>query len=93
MNNEAYQIKNAVKQITGHELDTILVLGANKETGLTLQIVEGEVALLATLIADLYKKQPKLKQMVQDAEQLNNGKVPDDLVKALFEMLGGNDNE
>lgn len=34
MNNEAYQIKNAVKQITGHELDTILVLGANKQAEL-----------------------------------------------------------
>lgn len=93
MNKEADQIKSAVKKITGHKLDTILVLGANKETGFALQIVNGEAALLATLIAELYKKNPKLEQMVKDAQQLYEGKLPDDLVKALFNMLGGNSNE
>lgn len=93
MNNEADQIKSAVKRITGHKLDTILVLGANKETKLALQIVEGESALLATLIADLYKKQPKLEQLVKDARQLHEGKLPDDLVKALFDALGGGSND
>ncbi|MCC4346998.1 hypothetical protein LMB39_11260 [Limosilactobacillus reuteri] len=93
MNNEVGQIKSAVEKVTGHKFDALVVLGANKQTGLALQSIGGKVALIATLIAALYEKYPQLESMVNDAEQLKKGQVPDDLVKALFNILGGNSND
>ncbi|MBB1109910.1 hypothetical protein H5S11_05460 [Limosilactobacillus sp. pH52_RY] len=80
MNNQVDQIKSAVEKVTGHKFDAFLVLGASKETGEALQIINGEAALLATLIAELFNKQPQLEQMVKDARQLDEGKLPDDSV-------------
>ena len=93
MNNEVDQIKSAVEKVTGHKFDAFLVLGANEKTGGALEVIEGKAALLATLIAELFNKQPQLEQLVKDAQQLYEGKLPDDLVKALFNMLGGNNND
>lgn len=92
MNNKTDQIKDAIEKIVGKELDTFIVLGFNEE-GYTLNVGRGEAPAIAVLIADLYKQLPGLEQMVKTTQQLDEGKLPDDLVKALFDILGGNDNE
>ena len=66
--------------------------GFNEE-GYTLNAGRGETPAIAVLIADLYKQLPSLEQMVKTTQQLDEGKLPDDLVKALFNMLGGNNND
>lgn len=85
--NRLNEIENAIEKITGHEFDALVVLGANKQDGLGLQFVEGEAALVAILIADLYENYPQLEPMVKDAQQLKEGKLSDDLVKALLKIL------
>lgn len=92
MNNKTDQIRDAIEKIVGKELDTFIVLGFNEE-GYTLKAGRGETPAIAVLITDLYKQIPSLEQMVKTTQQLDEGKLPDDLVKALFNILGGNDNE
>ncbi len=92
MNDKTDQIRDAIEKIVGKELDTFIVLGFNEE-GYTLKVGQGETPAIAVLIADLYKQIPSLEQMVKTTQQLDEGKLPDDLVKALFNMLGGNNNE
>lgn len=92
MNNKTDQIKDAIEKIVGKELDTFIVLGFNEE-GYTLNVGRGETPAIAALIADLYKQLPSLEQMVKTTQQLDEGKLPDDLVKALFDILGGNSND
>lgn len=92
MNNKTDQIKDAIEKIVGKELDTFIVLGFNEE-GYTLNVGRGETPAIAVLIADLYKQLPGLEQMVKTTQQLDEGKLPDDLVKALFDILGGNSND
>lgn len=92
MNNKTDQVKDAIEKIVGKELDTFIVLGFNEE-GYTLNVGRGETPAIAVLIADLYKQLPSLEQMVKTTQQLDEGKLPDDLVKALFDILGGNSND
>lgn len=92
MNNKTDQTKDAIEKIVGKELDTFIVLGFNEE-GYTLNVGRGETPAIAVLIADLYKQLPGLEQMVKTTQQLDEGKLPDDLVKALFDILGGNSND
>lgn len=92
MNNKTDQIKDAIEKIVGKELNTFIVLGFNEE-GYTLNAGRGETPAIAVLIADLYKQLPSLEQMVKTTQQLDEGKLPDDLVKALFDILGGNSND
>lgn len=89
------ELRKAIEQVIGHKLDTFLVLGYGEdgENGVNLSVGTGDTAAIAVMIADVFEKLPQLKQMVQDAEQLNNGKMPDDLVKQLFDALGGGSND
>lgn len=92
MDNRTEEIKAAVEKVINHKLDSFLVLGMTNE-GLELSTGKGETAVLACLIAGLFEKVPVLEQMVSDAKSLKSGKLPDELVKALFDALGGNSNE
>ena len=92
MDNKTKELQKAVEKVINHKLDSFIVLGINND-GLELSAGKGETAVIAVLIADLFEKQPELEQMVKDAKSLKSGKLPDDLVKALFNALGGNPNE
>ena len=92
MDNRTEEIKAAVEKVINHKLDSFIVLGINND-GLELSAGKGKAAAIAVLIADLFEKQPALEQMVKDAKSLKSGKLPDDLVKALFNALGGDSNE
>ncbi|MBB1086409.1 hypothetical protein [Limosilactobacillus fastidiosus] len=93
MDNKTKELQKAVEKVINHKLDSFIVLGINNNDGLELSVGKGKVAAIAVLIADLFEKQPALEQMVKDAKSLKSGKLPDDLVKALFNALGGNSNE
>lgn len=45
------------------------------------------------MIAEFFEKFPEIEQMVSDAKKLKKGKLPDEVVKALFDALGGKQNE
>lgn len=92
MDNKTKELQKAVEKVINHKLDSFIVLGINND-GLELSAGKGKAAAIAVLIADLFEKQPALEQMVKDAKSLKSGKLPDDLVKALFNDLGGNSNE
>lgn len=92
MDNKTKELQKAGEKVINHKLDSFIVLGKNND-GLKLSAGKGEAAAIAVLIADLFEKQPALEQMVKDAKSLKSGKLPDDLVKALFNALGGNSNE
>lgn len=92
MDNKTKELQKAVEKVINHKLDSFIVLGINND-GLGLSVGKGEAAAIAVLIADLFEKQPALEQMVKDAKSLKSGKLSDDLVKALFNALGGNSNE
>lgn len=87
------ELQEAIEKITGHSFDTITVLAYNSKDGASLKAGKGETAALALLIAQEFEEAPQLESMVHDAQELMKGKLPEDLVKKLFEMLGGNDND
>lgn len=85
-------VKEALEKVIGNKLDAFLVCGMNDD-GWDLHVGYGEAVYLAVLFAELFDKQPMLWQMVNDYKQIKNGKAPDDLVKELFRILGGDDDE
>lgn len=86
------QLKNAVEEIIGEKLDTFLILGLNEETGYMLNAGKGEAVATAVLVAEAYKKMSGIESMVEAAKELDEGKIPDELVKALLDALGGKNN-
>lgn len=92
MSSKQTEIKSALEKVINHKLDGFLVLGFNKD-GLELQAGDGEIAGIATVIAEFFEKFPEIEQMVSDAKKLKKGKLPDEVVKALFDALGGKQNE
>lgn len=87
------ELQEAIEKIAGHSFDTITVLAYNSKDGSSLKAAKGEKAALALLIAEEFKRVPGLENMVKNAQKLMNGQLPDDLVKKLFEALGGDDND
>ena len=92
MSSKQDEIQSALEKVIDHKLDGFLVLGFNKD-GLELQAGNGEVAGIATVIAEFFEKFPEIEQIVSDAKKVKKGKLPDDVVKALFKALGGNQDE
>lgn len=89
MSNKVDEIQSAVEKVVGHKLDTILVVGVNRD-GLELKAGSGEMAAIALLLAELFEDHPELEGMIQTAKKLNKGKLPDSIVEALFKALGDN---
>lgn len=92
MSNKKDEIKNTVEKVIGHKLDGFLFLGFS-EDGIETQVGDGEIIGIATVISDFFEKFPEIEQMVSDAMKVKRGKLPDEVVKALFDALGGNQNE
>lgn len=88
--NKTDGIQKAVEKITGKKFDTLIVLGLN-ETGYTLTAGKGDTSAIAVLLTSLYKKFPQLEAMVETAKLLN--KTPKEGIDALFEALGGKEND
>lgn len=92
MSSKQDEIKRALEKVISHKLDGFLVLGFNKD-GLELQVGGGNIAGIANVIAEFFEKFPEIEQMVSDVKKLKKGKLPDEVAKALFDALGGNQNE
>lgn len=87
------ELQKAIEKITGHSFDTITVLAYSSKDGASLKAGKGKTAALALLIAQEFEEVPPLENMVHDAQKLMKGQLPDDLVKKLFEALGGDGND
>lgn len=98
--NKKQEMETVINALTQHEFDVQIVQAFDTQTGSELQYMKGEGINIASLIANMYREHPELKDMVENLleldEQLSHVPVkkPNDLrILAQVVKLSNQDEE